>query len=524
MELLAVNLQSVSLSDSASGSDNDNEEQIRILIDGQELICTKKLLVKHSKYFKAFLAFSDTDNGKVLELKGGCIDYDSVRTILDGLVRDHIQIDEENVQDILQASAFLQCASSEKASADFMLANLNLSNAFSVFILAVNCGSGYLAEAAEAFILSKITSLRFTLTSVMDLFQMDLDSMTDTLELIDNNEVAFSIACGWVLYDLDERASHLQDLLKDVITEIILPESLAVDGLEDHPVIVDALAKSVYYEALPLRGKVKYWESMDHRSLAKWPKSGIVCSTGNNASAIAYRCPSSEIWLRLTGKPAKLRVKSSGSAVVICDNALFFIGGVGNIQMWSFGLRLDSWKCLAPEQDERIRPLACGVGNNVYIFGGYTDRHKEVRYFDTAVRFDTLSNKWHLLSPMSYSRSGGQACYAQGKIYLFGGLCSRRRVVVSCEVYDIATDQYDHLTDLPAMILDFGLVLVGDLIYLIGGMDPLTFETKDTVFVYDLKKQQWCQNEFPSLKVARLVIRFFTIRSQFHLYSFVKNV
>ena len=288
MELLAVNLQSVSLSDSASGSDNDNEEQIRILIDGQELNCTKKLLVKHSKYFKAFLAFSD--NGKVLELKGGCIDYDSVRTILDGLVRDHIQIDEENVQNILQASAFLQCASSEKASADFMLANLNLSNAFSVFILAVNCGSGYLAEAAEAFILSKITSLRFTMTSVMDLFQMDLDLVTDTLEMIDNNEVAFSTACGWVLYDLDERAAHLQDLLKDVITEIIMPESLAVDGLEDHPVIEDALAKSVYYDALPLRGKVKYWESMDHaRSLARWPKFGIVCSTGNNASVIAYR-------------------------------------------------------------------------------------------------------------------------------------------------------------------------------------------------------------------------------------------
>ena len=191
--------------------------------------------------------------------------------------------------------------------------------------------------------------------------------------------------------------------------------------------------------------------------------------------------------------------------MVSVNHSLYFIGGVGNIQMWCFDLRLDSWKCLSPEQDERIRPLVCGVGNDVYVFGGYTDRHKEVRYFDTAVKFDTLANKWHLLSPMTHSRSGGQACYAQGKIYLFGGLCSRRRVVVSCEVYDIDTDTYDHLTDLPAMILDFGLVLVGDLVYLIGGMDPLTFETKDTVFVYDLKTHQWCQKEFPSLNVARLV-------------------
>ena len=101
------------------------------------------------------------------------------------------------------------------------------------------------------------------------------------------------------------------------------------------------------------------------------------------------------------------------------------------------------------------------------------------------------------------SRSGGQACHANGKIYLFGGLCSRRRVVVSCEVYDIATDTYDQLTDLPAMILDFGLVLVGDsTVYLIGGMDPITFETKDTVYIYDLKTHKWC-HDFPALNVAR---------------------
>ena len=139
--------------------------------------------------------------------------------------------------------------------------------------------------------------------------------------------------------------------------------------------------------------------------------------------------------------------------MVEVNHGLYFIGGVGNVQMWSFGLKLDAWKCLAPEQDERIRPLAVGVGDEVFVFGGYTDRHKEVRYFDAAAKFDTFSLKWSILSPMTHSRSGGQACHANGKIYLFGGLCSRRRVVVSCEVYDIATDTYDQLTDLPAMIL-----------------------------------------------------------------------
>ena len=198
--------------------------------------------------------------------------------------------------------------------------------------------------------------------------------------------------------------------------------------------------------------------------------------------------------------------------MVSANHSLYFLGGVGNEQMWSFGLKNDAWKCLSTYQDERIRPLACGVDSDVFIFGGYMDRHKEVRYFDTAVKFDTISQKWHILGSMNHCRSGGQACHAQGKIYLFGGLCSRRRVVVSCEVYDIAQDSYDHLTDLPAMILDFGLVLMGEsTVYLIGGMDPLTFETKDTVYVYDLKTQEW-SHDFPSLNIARFVIsKFFFI-------------
>ena len=49
-----------------------------------------------------------------------------------------------------------------------------------------------------------------------------------------------------------------------------------------------------------------------------------------------------------------------------------------------------------------------GVNKSIYVFGGYTDRHKEVTYLDTAARFDTLTGSWTFLSPMEYARSGGQ--------------------------------------------------------------------------------------------------------------------
>ena len=129
------------------------------------------------------------------------------------------------------------------------------------------------------------------MTSVMDLLQMDLELIKGAIELIEDNYVAFSTACGWVLYSIEERSSYLEELLDEIIFEIIPPDALIVDGLEDQSILVEALDKSRHYDSLALRDKIKYWEDLAGagRNFSKWPKLGVVCSTGNNAAVIAYR-------------------------------------------------------------------------------------------------------------------------------------------------------------------------------------------------------------------------------------------
>ena len=73
---------------------------------------------------------------------------------------------------------------------------------------------------------------------------------------------------------------------------------------------------------------------------------------------------------------------------------------------------------------------------------------------------------------MAFTRSGGQALAVGDKVYLFGGLCDRRRPVSQCEVYDTTADQYTSLTDLPGMVVNFGLAAVANKVYVVGGMDP----------------------------------------------------
>ena len=293
---MTLALEKVSIKDV---KDNNDDSEVKILIDGRELRCSRTLLVQHSKYFKAYFDFqiqdgANDDNDNTVIIKGG-LDYGSTKVILDAL-QDGIRLirlDQDNVQSVLQASAFLQCQIAEQACADFILNNLSLGNAFSVFSLAVNCGATYLAEAAENYILDHVRTLRSktTLDSVLDLLSMDLKALKLLLADIENNYVLYCTVCGWVAYDLDNRSEFLEDLLKDVIYEIVPADALLIDGLEDHPFVQDVIRGSDQYEKESLKAKLSYWQSVSEtsRNLSKWPKFGIVVSTGNNNSLIAYR-------------------------------------------------------------------------------------------------------------------------------------------------------------------------------------------------------------------------------------------
>ena len=86
----------------------------------------------------------------------------------------------------------------------------------------------------------------------------------------------------------------------------------------------------------------------------------------------------------------------------------------------------------------------------------------------------------------------------------FSGLCDRRRVVAQVEEYDTTEDTYNIITELPRMIVMFGIAALGKKIYLVGGKDPLTCLTLDTVLVFDIEHNSW-STSFPSLREARSV-------------------
>ena len=68
----------------------------------------------------------------------GGIDFEAANIIISAMTGGDVLVNGENAQSILQASTFLQCPLAEMAAADYMMSNITLSNAFSVFFLALN--------------------------------------------------------------------------------------------------------------------------------------------------------------------------------------------------------------------------------------------------------------------------------------------------------------------------------------------------------------------------------------------------
>ena len=99
IEALTRSLSNASIgsSTSSNGSKSGVAEIVHVIIEDKEILCDKRLLVKHSKYFKARFAFESDNlssnsksgaNGNVksshrVRLKGG-LDYDSAKVILSG--------------------------------------------------------------------------------------------------------------------------------------------------------------------------------------------------------------------------------------------------------------------------------------------------------------------------------------------------------------------------------------------------------------------------------------------------------
>jgi len=187
-----------------------------------------------------------------------------------------------------------------------------------------------------------------------------------------------------------------------------------------------------------------------------------------------------------------------GEAVTLNDE-IYFIAGRNDISVsphfYKFNPELNIWKRLADIPNPTINLAMAAVNGKIYAIGG--DR------FQNANReYNPQTNSWKLLKPMPTPRQHINCGVYENKIYIAGGLTSWKNITKKHEVFNTATNTWSEKAAIPYLVQNATVVTVDSLIYVIGGAGTKEDIWGDvwTVETYNINTNKWKKiNDLPQL-------------------------
>src|SRR5712691_4872400 len=200
------------------------------------------------------------------------------------------------------------------------------------------------------------------------------------------------------------------------------------------------------------------------------------------------------------------------------------VGGIGQVIVGAYGfsaslpgntnqtrlynINTDSWSTGAPAPLPARAEAAYGEtthGGFLYVIGGGNSGVA----LPNLERYDPVLNAWTTLAPMPTARAGAAAAVIDDGIFVIGGRqstsgpCSGGPYLQTVEKYDIDTDTWSAVAQLPNQRSDMAAVAHGGKIYVFGGCTGTASapSVTDEVDMYDPQTNTW--TTLPSMMTAR---------------------
>jgi len=212
----------------------------------------------------------------------------------------------------------------------------------------------------------------------------------------------------------------------------------------------------------------------------------------------------SNFWTRLPDLPAEVEGANLQFISKLSGEFVYCLMGIDNSNnqspVYRYNIRTEVWDTLD------LPPAVSGVnaiyyaasatnGSAIYImmggnFGG-TDLPVVYRYQTSVEDWDPAGTVPDVPTPLGAGRFSPMAVYyertpapVERKIFLFGGLNTTAQV--NSYVYNLATNSWSSISNLPTAKYSAGCCVIGELIYIVDGFtNPLVTETK-TIQVYNI--------------------------------------
>jgi len=203
--------------------------------------------------------------------------------------------------------------------------------------------------------------------------------------------------------------------------------------------------------------------------------------------------PKTDSWTRLPSNP--IPVHHAAAAAV--GQKFYLFGGfrlpdTGKIgwypedRAWVYDTETEQWSALPPMPTPRGAAAAVAVGHKIYVVGGAKipsgtelpdglNPRSPIEILATTEVFDTKTNTWTTLKPMTLPRNHLDVAYLDGKLYAIGGKVGScfpggfGSNVPMTESYDIAHNTWSTMAPMPTARSGMGAAVIDNKIYVIGG-------------------------------------------------------
>ncbi len=199
-------------------------------------------------------------------------------------------------------------------------------------------------------------------------------------------------------------------------------------------------------------------------------------------------------WKKLASLPEGYR---SGEAVTLNNKIYFVAGGARSVTnlFYEYDPQLNEWKELANIPNPATNLALAALNGKIYAIGG--DK------FQNANReYDPKTNNWNLLKPMPTARQHINCGVYENEIYIAGGLTSWKNITKKHEVFNTVTNTWSEKAAIPYLVQNASVITVDSLIYVIGGAGSEEDIWGDvwTVETYNINTNKWKHiNDLPQL-------------------------
>jgi len=203
--------------------------------------------------------------------------------------------------------------------------------------------------------------------------------------------------------------------------------------------------------------------------------------------------------ISITSWTQKANGVQSCAAHSFIDNGKLYVWGYNSgAQKGLYDIATNTWgTSLASDVIATYASMYVFVNGKFYVFGGYAGSS----YYATYRIYDPTTNTWTSKGNMpstvcgSYWYKGGAAYIGNNKILICGGKTAggwggsggASKLAVT---YDVTSDSFVRIADMPAERQYFAIAPMGGKVYVMGGFDTGT-TAQSTVYVYDISTNTW---------------------------------